>query len=237
MSAVSCYVDASFDTCAGTAWAGDSRRVLRGSAPWHSGAMSESQTAKADLHRYLMRAREALLWKLDGLTEYQVRRPMVATGTNLLGLVKHVAYTEAEYLGVVFGRPFPESSPVDEPDAEPNVDMWATASESRESIVDLYRRVWAHGDATIEALDLDTEGVVPWWSEDRRVTSLQTVLVHLVAEANRHAGHADILRELIDGSTGLNPAHSNLPDVDPAWWTEYAQHLEAVARQAAGLDD
>jgi uncharacterized damage-inducible protein DinB len=197
--------------------------------------MSESETAKAVLHRYLVRAREALVWKLDGLTEYEVRRPMVATGTNLLGLVKHVAYTEAEYLGVVFGRPFPQESPFNAPDAEPNVDMWATAEESREAIVELYRTVWAHGDATIEALDLDAPGLVPWWLEDRRETSLRTVLVHVIAETNRHAGHADIVRELIDGSVGLNPVYSNLPDVDPAWWLEYVRRLESVAREAGGL--
>ncbi len=198
--------------------------------------MPESESAKAVLHRYLVRAREALVWKLDGVSEYDVRRPMVPTGTNLLGLVKHVAYTEAEYLGLVFGRPFPEASPADDPDAEPNVDMWATAAESRESILDLYRRVWTHGDATIEALDLDAPGLVPWWSEERRVASLRTVLVHVIAETNRHAGHADILRELIDGAVGLNPVHSNLPDVDPDWWPEYVRRLESVARQAGGLD-
>lgn len=123
--------------------------------------MSAAEAAKADLNRCLVRAREALLWKLDGLTEYEVRRPMAATGTNLLGLVKHVAYVESEYLGVVFGRPFPESSPVDEPDFEPDVGMWTTASESRDSIVNTFHRVWAHGDATIAALDLDTSGLVP----------------------------------------------------------------------------
>jgi len=197
--------------------------------------MSGPDGFKADLHRYLMRAREALVWKLDGLTEYEVRRPMVASGTNLLGLVKHVAYTEAGYLGEVFGRPFPEPNPADEPDAEPNVEMWATATESREAILDLYRRVWAHGDATVEALDLVTRGSVPWWPEARRRVSLQTVMVHVIAETNRHAGHADILRELLDGSAGLNPAHSNLPDVDPAWWPEYVRRLESVARQAGGL--
>jgi hypothetical protein len=197
--------------------------------------MFEPEVAKSDLRRYLMRAREALVWKLEGLTEYEVRRPMVPTGTNLLGLVKHCAYTESEYLGMVFGRPFPQPNPVDEPGAEPNVDMWATAAESRESIVDLYQEVWAHSEATIEALDLDARGLVPWWPEDRRVTSLHTVLVTLIAETNRHAGHADILRELLDGSVGLNPAHGNLPDVGPDWWPQYVERLEAVARHVGGL--
>lgn len=92
--------------------------------------MPES-TAKADLHRYLRVAREALLWKLDGLSEYDVRRPMVPTGTNLLGLVKHLAAVETGYFGATFDRPFPEHLPWFEEGAEANADMWATADESR----------------------------------------------------------------------------------------------------------
>ena len=106
--------------------------------------------AKADLQRYLQIAREALLWKLDGLSEYDVRRPMVPTGTNLFGLVKHVASVEAGYFGDTFGRPFDEPLPWLDEDAEPNADMWATADESREQIIGLYHRVWAHSDTTIE---------------------------------------------------------------------------------------
>jgi len=85
---------------------------------------------KADLHRYLQDAREALLWKLDGLTEYDVRRPMVPTGTNLLGLVKHVASVEFGYFGDCFGRPYDERLPWLEDDAEPNADMWAAPGET-----------------------------------------------------------------------------------------------------------
>ena len=118
---------------------------------------------KADLHRYLQDAREALLWKLDGLTEYNIRRPMVPTGTNLLGLIKHMAGVELGYFGDTFGRPFGEPLPWLEDDAEPNADMWVTAEESREQVTGLYRRAWAHSDATIGALALDATGHVPWW--------------------------------------------------------------------------
>jgi len=194
---------------------------------------TESTQSKAVLHRYLVRGREALLWKLGGLSEYDARRPVVPTGTNLLGLVKHTALTEGEYLGSVFGRPLPGLDDVLGPDPAPNDDMWATAEESIASIADLYTRVWAHSDATIEALDLTDEGLVPWWQEDRRVVTLHTVLVHVIAETNRHAGHADILREIIDGSVGLNPQFSNLPDVDAAWWSGYVQRLDALAQQFA----
>jgi uncharacterized damage-inducible protein DinB len=188
---------------------------------------------KADLCRYLQIAREALLWKLDGLAEYDVRRPMVPTGTNLLGLVKHVASVEAGYFGATFGRPFPEPLPWAEEDAEPNADMWATAEESREQVVGLYHRVWAHSDATIETLALDAIGHVPWWPPERSEVTLHRILVHMIAETDRHAGHADVVRELIDGTVGLRPDNDNLPPVDQAWWESYRERLEQVAQQAA----
>ncbi|MDO8362493.1 MAG: DinB family protein, partial [Actinomycetota bacterium] len=142
----------------------------------------ELEGAKADLHRYLQAGRDALLWKLEGLSEYEVRRPMTRTGTNLLGIVKHVASVEAGYLGDVLGRPFGEQLPWFAEDAEANADMWATAEETRDDIVGLYRRVWVHSDATIDALDLDTVGRVPWWSEGHNEVTLHRLLIHMIAE-------------------------------------------------------
>ncbi len=191
-------------------------------------------SAKDDLHDYLQQGREALLWKLDGTSEQDARRPLVPTGTNLLGLVKHTAGTEAGYLGAVFGRPFPEPLPWMDDDAEDNADMWATAEESRSEVVELYRRVWAHSDATVAALPLDAVGHVPWWRPESRGPSLHRVLVHVVAETHRHAGHADLARELVDGSTGHREAWSNLPDHDEAWWRAHHDRLERVALQARG---
>jgi uncharacterized damage-inducible protein DinB len=187
---------------------------------------------KAVLHRYLQAAREALLWKLDGLSDYDVRRPMTPTGTNLLGLVKHVASVEAVYLGVVFDRPFGEPIPWYEDDAEPNADMWATADESRAQIVGLYRRVWAHSDVTVGDLELDAVGLVPHWPEDRREVTLHQILVHMIAETHRHAGHADIVRELVDGAVGLRADNDNMAPGDQSWWQEYRSRLELVAREA-----
>ncbi|MGP3933055.1 DinB family protein [Nonomuraea sp. KM88] len=187
---------------------------------------------KSDLSFYLQRAREALLWKLDGLSDYDVRRPLTPTGTNLLGLVKHVAGTEAGYLGDVFGRPFPEPLPWMAEDAEPNADMWASADEPREDIVGLYHRVWAHSDATIDALALDAAGEVPWWAEGRRQVTLHRIITHMIVETNRHAGHADIVRELIDGAAGMQQGNDNLPQGDRAWWEAYRGRLEQVAREA-----
>lgn len=189
-----------------------------------------SDGAKADLCRYLQEGRDALVWKLDGLADYDVRRPLTPTGTNLLGLIKHLAGVEAEYFGSVFDRPFPETLSWLAPDAEPTADMWATPGETREDIIGLYRRVWAHADETISRLPLTAAGFVPWWREDSNPVTLARILVHVTAETHRHAGHADIVRELADGSAGHRDGYSNLPAEDQAWWGNYYNRLEAVAR-------
>jgi hypothetical protein len=195
-------------------------------------ARSDSKDPKADLHRYLQDARDALLWKLEGLSEYDIRRPMVPTGTNLLGLVKHVASIELGYFGDTFDRPSGEPLPWLETAAEDNSDMWATAEESREQITGLYRRAWAHSDATIGALPLDAVGHVPWWPQDRNTVTLHHVLVRMIADTQRHAGQADIVRELIDGSAGMLEGNDNLPSHDKAWWESYRERVERAARQA-----
>lgn len=186
------------------------------------------------LQRYLDVARDALLWKLDGLSEYDLRRPLTPTGTNLLGLVKHVASVELGYFGDCFGRPSGIPLPWFDEDAEPNADMWATPDETRDRILDLYAQARAHTDATIRELDLDATGRVPWWGEHGDVT-LHTILVHMIAETHRHAGQADIVRELIDGAVGYRSDSDNLPDdADDAWWAAYRARVEAAARSAAG---
>ena len=192
--------------------------------------MTESER-KADLHRYLQDAREAMLWKLDGLSEYDIRRPLVPTGTNLLGLVKHLANVEIGYFCDTFGRPSADQMPWDESD--PMSDMFAFPDESRESVTGLYRRAWAHSDATIDALPLDTIGHVPWWSPDDNEVTLHHILVRVATETNRHAGHADIVRELIDGEIGWTVGNPNLPAGDQEWWQAHYDRVEQAAREAA----
>ena len=188
---------------------------------------------KADFHRYLQDARDALLWKLDGLGEYDVRRPLVPTGTNLLGLVKHLAGVELGYFCDTFGRVHGEPLPEFDPD-EPLADMWTTADETREQIVGLYRRAWAHSDATIGALPLDAIGHVPWWPAERNEVTLHHIVLRVTAETHRHAGHADIVRELIDGGAGMLDGNSNLPLGDQAWWQNHRTQVEHAAQQARG---
>ncbi|MEV0475035.1 DinB family protein [Streptomyces prunicolor] len=193
---------------------------------------------KADLLRYLQEGRDALVWKLDGLSEYDIRRPLTPTGTNLLGLVKHIASVELGYFGDTFGRPFFEEEPPPSwwytEESEPNSDMWATADESREDIVGLYHQAWEHSDSTIAALPLDAIGHVPWWPEERREVTLNHILVRVISDTQRHAGHADIVRELIDGSVGYLQGKDNMPPGDQAWWEDHRDRLERAAREADG---
>jgi len=185
--------------------------------------------AKADLHRYLQDARGALLWKLDGLGEYDIRRPLTPTGTNLLGLVKHLAGVELWYFGDAFGRP-PAERPWSADDARNNADFWARADESREQITGMYRRAWAHADETIRALDLDALGQVDWWPAGQQQVTLHLILVHVVAETHRHAGQADIVRELIDGATGLQAGADSLRISDSQQWAGYYRQVEGAAQ-------
>lgn len=190
------------------------------------------ERAKATLHGRLRRDRKALLWKLDGLSEYDARRPLTVTGTNLLGLVKHVAGVEARYFGEVFGRPSPQPLPRwQDHDAS---DLWAAEDESRDQIIESYRRTWEHSDATIDALALHTPGHVPWWPEPHSNTTLFAVLVHVLGETNRHAGHADILRESADGRTGMRPEHATQIDQDAR--TAHCAKIEQAARTAASTE-
>ena len=189
---------------------------------------------KATLHQYLKSGREALMWKCEGLSEYDVRRPLVRTGTNLLGLVKHLASVELGYFGETFGRPSGIDLPWFAADAEPNADLWATPDESREEVLGLYRRAWEHADETIGRLDLEARGHVPWWPEGRDEVTLHQILVHMTTETHRHAGQADIVRELIDGSVGLRPGRDNIwAGEDEGYWEAHRERLEAAAREAA----
>jgi hypothetical protein len=185
--------------------------------------------AKEHLHDDLRWIREVLVWKLDGLSEYDIRRPLTSTGTNLLGLVKHLAIWESRYFGEVFSRPFPEPLPRWDDETADGTDLWATEHETRDDIIGLYRRVWAHSDATIDALPIDAPGRVPWWP--RPEVKLFNIMVHVLGDTTRHAGHADILREQLDGRVGTDPQSAARYGNDAFREARYAK-IEQAARAA-----
>lgn len=189
--------------------------------------------ASQALTTYLRAAREALLWKLEGLGERDARRPLTPTGTNLLGLVKHALLVEHGYFGACLGRdPGIEGVPHYEfGDDDPNADFYATADESAASLAALYGRVGAYVDATLTELPLNTPAHVPWWGE-RGDTTLARLAPHVLADISRHAGHADILRELLDGRAGMSEARSNLWEPTEGW-DAYRARLQALADRFA----
>jgi uncharacterized damage-inducible protein DinB len=181
-----------------------------------------------DERGYLRESRDQVLRALDGLDDYQVRRPMTSTGTNLLGVVKHLIGIEAGYLGLCLGRPFDKPLPwIDQPEGGlPNADMWATEAESRDDIIRLYQQACDHSDRTLDAIGLGAPATVPWWPEDRRATRSEALLARVLKDTAMHAGQLQILRELIDGRAGAD--HDAIGD--EAWWSDYTTKLEQVAR-------
>jgi uncharacterized damage-inducible protein DinB len=154
-----------------------------------TGAEKESLVSALDRHR------DVVLWKIKGLDDEQLRRPMTPTGTNLLGLVKHLASVEYGWFCEPFGF---TTEPLPFAEDDPDADLRVAPDETTAEIVAFYRRARAAADTAIAATDLDTLGT-SWWGE---AVSMRWVLIHMLEEVARHAGHIDILRELIDGMTG-----------------------------------
>jgi uncharacterized damage-inducible protein DinB len=154
-----------------------------------TGAEKESLKVALDRHR------DAILWKLEGLDDEQLRRPMVPSGTSLLGLVKHLAAVEYGWFCDTFGR---EAEPLPFDDDDPEADLRIEPGETTEDVLAFYGRARAAADQAIGELDIEDTGTA-WFGE---AVTLRWVLIHMVEETARHAGHADIIRELIDGMAG-----------------------------------
>jgi uncharacterized damage-inducible protein DinB len=154
----------------------------------------EKESLKAALDRH----REAVLWKVEGLDDDELRRPMTPSGTNVLGLVKHLASVEYGWFCEPFGRPT-EPLPFDEDDED--ADLRVDPGETTADVLAFYERARAAADQVIADLDLDDTGTA-WFGD---TVSMRWVLLHMVEETARHAGHVDIVRELIDGMTGDHP--------------------------------
>lgn len=153
---------------------------------------------KESLHVSLDRHRDVVVWKLAGLGDEQLRRPMTPSGTSLLGLVKHLAAVEYGWFCATFGRQT-EPLPFDEDDE--NADLRVDPHETTAGIMAFYERARAAADRVIGELDVEDVGTA-WFGE---TVSMRWVLIHMIEETARHAGHMDIVRELVDGATGDHP--------------------------------
>lgn len=188
---------------------------------------------KRILKTYLRASREALVWKVEDLSEREARWPRVPSGNNLAGLVKHMANIEAGYLGDVVGRPWPTPEELvswEAVEEDPQADFYLTTDETLAGVIDLYRRVWTFTEENIDALPLDTRATVPWWG-DNSDTTLFRLIVHTLEDLSRHTGHADILREEHDGTVGLSQGNSNIPDWEEQEAKAYVHKLKGIADQ------
>jgi uncharacterized damage-inducible protein DinB len=148
--------------------------------------MGESE--RRILRALMQYQRESVVRKLDGLSEQDARRALVPSGTSLVWIVKHLTRAELLWIETRFaGRDV--TLPADELDEQDTID----------SVVSAYRAAWSEVDAISDAAPLDR----PCHDVgDETMVDLRWVLAHLLEETARHAGHADILRELLDGTTG-----------------------------------
>ncbi|HEX3630327.1 MAG TPA: DinB family protein [Candidatus Dormibacteraeota bacterium] len=152
---------------------------------------------KAMLAGFLDRYRETMLWKLDGLTTEQATRRLVPSASTLLGIVKHLAYVERWWFQMSFaGGPINFPWPEDEPDQD--IDFRIQPADTVESIIALYKRESARSREIVAAASLDDLAK----NTERGPRSLRWIMIHMIDETARHAGHADILRELTDGAIG-----------------------------------
>lgn len=176
---------------------------------------------------YLQEARSQVLRSVDGLKEYDLRRPMTPTGTNLLGVVKHLVGIEGGYLGVCLEHPVAFSLPwINDKTGGPIRDMWATAAESPAYILDLYRRACDHSDVVLSETVPAARANVPWWPEGQRTTTVAALVARVSHDTAMHAGQLQILRELIDGQAGNDRQALG----DDRWWSGHVGKLEALAR-------
>jgi uncharacterized damage-inducible protein DinB len=161
--------------------------------------MSDLNTPeKETLARYLDTYRDIIVYKAEGVDRDVAIRAMVPSGTSLLGIVKHMAYVERWWFQSVISQQDPEFLGSDD---DPDADWRIEDGESVEGIIEFYRQECAESRAIIDGIG-SLDDVYP---VDDDMVSARRILIHMVEETARHAGHADILRELIDGSTGWGP--------------------------------
>ncbi|MBD1539332.1 DinB family protein [Arthrobacter sp. S13_S34] len=183
----------------------------------------------AQLREYLNDAREAILWKCEGLSDAQARTPLTPTGTHVMGLLLHLAVTESQYFISCFGREIENRVIQGVIEAEEaQADFLPPSNMTLADAVTIYRETTAAADAVLDELELDSPAVVPWWIKHRH-TTVERLLVHMIAESHRHAGHLDIVREQLDGFIGLRPSAPNIPDLTPDQWEEQRLRMNALA--------
>ncbi len=190
---------------------------------------ADKSARAARLREYLNDAREAILWKCEGLSDAQARTPLTRTGTHVMGLLFHLAVTESQYFIFCLGRDI--DNPVIQgviASGDAQADFLPPPTMTLANAVTMYRETTDSADAVLDEVELDTPAVVPWWTKYQH-TTVERLLVHMIAESHRHAGHLDIVREQLDGFIGLRPSASNIPDLTPDQWEEQRLRMQELA--------
>ena len=218
---------------------------------------------KALLLRELKAVQESLLWKVDGLSDVELRRPMTRTGTNLIGIVKHLTGVTYGYLCSAFGRERETLAWEFDEELFYGLDMWATPDESPAELIAAYRRACDAGVRSIEELELDAEGK----HHSGGTVTVREMIHSVLLDTTRHAGHADLVRELIDGRIGSYPDDGMVvddeeylrmyraritgeldrdawmqyvqgrPDYDPSFWKDHRDRVDALWFSAEARSD
>jgi uncharacterized damage-inducible protein DinB len=149
------------------------------------------------LTEFLDYQRAVVLRKVAGLDDEQLRRPMTASGLTMLGFVKHIAYVERWWFRVVFA-----GEPVEVPwtDDDPDADWRVEPDDTTDAIVALYLEEIERSRAIASRAELDEIARNPRVQDDD--VTMRWILLHMIEEIARHLGHADIMREALDGATG-----------------------------------
>ena len=148
---------------------------------------------------WLVAQRSHVLGVLSGLSEEDLRRPVLPSGWSCLALVRHLAVDDERFWfrAVAAGEPLPLD---DDTGWRPSPD------EPAEAVLDLYRREIAAADAALAGLSLDAPlAHWPEYFEDWRLQDVREVILHVITETATHAGHLDAARELLDGRTWMGP--------------------------------
>ena len=159
----------------------------------------EAAPEREMLPAFLDYHRATLLWKVDGLPEADLRRSMTPSGVSLLGLVNHLAYVERWWFQAVFAgedADFPWS------DADPEAEWHVGPDVSPAAVIDLYRSEAARSREIVSHANLDDLARRPHTQPRGGDQTLRWIMLHMIEETARHNGHADLIREALDGATG-----------------------------------
>lgn len=146
---------------------------------------------------FLQFLRETVVLKCSGLSEEQMRATPTVSSMTLLGMVKHLTIVERYWFQGVF-----LDADVDLPwsEEDPNGDWRTNDGDTTEAALAAYVDQCSQSDQIVNSYDMDE--LAKWATSDEERRSLRWIVTHLIEETGRHCGHADILREALDGVTG-----------------------------------